>query len=77
MVIINHAAVPTYPCGSIGLLVCRKDQSESCARPLRVLPDSLLPQLNYYNVALHEACFARPTFVNREIDSLLQAPFHM
>ncbi len=70
-------SVPTYPCGSIGLLVCRKQALgtgatalTSCARPVRPVPQAVTAQLKFYNADLHVAAFAKPTFVNAALANL-------
>ena len=68
--------VPTYPCGSIGLLVCKKEDGDNklvdCKTPVRPIPEDMKSKLVYYNQDLHTAAFARPTFINQEIDALLK-----
>eukprot|EP00455_Lapot_gusevi_P043042 TRINITY_DN518_c0_g1_i7.p2 TRINITY_DN518_c0_g1~~TRINITY_DN518_c0_g1_i7.p2 ORF type:complete len:333 (-),score=149.65 TRINITY_DN518_c0_g1_i7:253-1251(-) len=67
--------IPTYPCGSIGLLVCRKalpaDQvtPATCTVPSRPVPESMQPKLSFYNEKLHSAAFVLPTFVQRVLPS--------
>jgi spermidine synthase len=72
--------IPTYPCGNIGLMVCRKAfdgdhpndaASLSCAKAVRPVPTEVIPHLSFYNSRLHEAAFAAPTFVNRQLADLL------
>ena len=67
--------VPTYPCGSIGLLVAKKqDETNSvtdCNAPVRPIPLSMLSDLKFYTRKMHVGAFARPSFVNESIQPLL------
>lgn len=55
--------IPTYPCGSIGTLVCAKDASTNVLEPIR--PVEVLgfaDQLKYYSTEMHRAAFVLPRF---------------
>ncbi|KAG8342901.1 putative Spermine spermidine synthase [Trypanosoma vivax] len=54
---------PTYPCGSIGSLVCCKEAGSNVAVPLR--PVESMPfasELKYYDSDVHRAAFTLPRF---------------
>jgi spermidine synthase len=68
--------IPTYPCGSIGLLVCRKaggaEEYKTCAQALREVPEDLRPHLTFYNTQLHASAFVKPTFVNQQLAEVMK-----
>ncbi|KAH9601902.1 Spermidine synthase [Trypanosoma melophagium] len=56
--------IPTYPCGSIGTLVCAKEADTDVTKPLR--PVEAMPfakDLKYYTSDVHKAAFVLPRFV--------------
>jgi spermidine synthase len=60
-------SIPTYPSGTIGFCLCRLDEPQTCARPLRA-PDAALQQtLRYYTPRVHEASFVLPAFMERAL----------
>ncbi|KEG12133.1 putative spermidine synthase [Trypanosoma grayi] len=55
--------IPTYPCGSIGTLVCSKEAGVDVTKPLR--PIERMPfakDLKYYDSEVHKAAFVLPRF---------------
>jgi len=58
--------IPTYPSGTIGFFVCRKEEG-SCVKPLRLMSDEQLRSCQYYNSEIHSASFTLPSFVKRII----------
>ncbi|EAN89421.1 putative spermidine synthase [Trypanosoma cruzi] len=55
--------VPTYPCGSIGTLVCSKKAGVDVTKPLRPVEDMpFAKDLKYYDSEMHKASFALPRF---------------
>ncbi|XP_065842218.1 spermidine synthase-like [Oscarella lobularis] len=62
-------AVPTYPCGQIGFILCSKNPETNFRRPLKNLSDEEVNemQLKYYNSAVHGKSFVLPQFASQEI----------
>ena len=58
--------VPTYPTGTIG--ACVAGDRDDIASPARPVPPELAAKLRYYNLKIHEAAFANPSFVKRLFD---------
>eukprot|EP00796_Vickermania_ingenoplastis_P009088 gene9088-6381_t len=55
--------IPTYPCGSIGTLVCAKDASTNLLEPVRPVETMEFSKgLKYYSTAMHKAAFVLPRF---------------
>lgn len=55
--------IPTYPCGSIGTLVCAKDASTNVLEPVRPVESlGFADQLKYYSTEMHKAAFVLPRF---------------
>ncbi|CCW64838.1 unnamed protein product [Phytomonas sp. EM1] len=56
--------IPTYPCGSIGTLVCAKSAETNVLEPLRPVEGlGFANELRYYSTKVHKAAFALPKFV--------------
>ncbi|CAI4231027.1 unnamed protein product [Auanema sp. JU1783] len=64
----GSAAVPTYPSGSMGYLICSKKYDVKV--PARVVTDEEVDQMNlrFYNSSVHSACFALPTFLRKALE---------
>lgn len=56
-------SIPTYPCGTIGMLCCSKDSRYRCSSPTRKADEELLKSVKYYNSDIHRGAFLLPTFV--------------
>lgn len=55
--------IPTYPCGSIGTLVCAKDPTTNLLEPIRPVETlDFSNNLKYYSTAMHKAAFVLPRF---------------
>ncbi|CCW67556.1 unnamed protein product [Phytomonas sp. Hart1] len=55
---------PSYPCGSIGTLVCAKSAETNVMKPLRPVEKlGFSEDLRYYSTEVHKAAFALPKFV--------------
>ncbi|EPY26094.1 spermidine synthase [Strigomonas culicis] len=61
--------IPTYPCGSIGTLVCAKDAGHDLTVPLRPVEaitgtaqERFHEKLKYYSSDMHKASFVLPRF---------------
>jgi len=63
---VNYAqiSIPTYPCGTIGMLCCSKGDSMDCRKPER-LTGSMASDLRYYTPEIHSASFVLPAFAHR------------
>jgi spermidine synthase len=57
------SSVPTYPCGTLGYVIARRDSTESVKKPIREPEAEVLAQLKYYTPELHEASFALPKWL--------------
>ncbi|ESL10396.1 spermidine synthase [Trypanosoma rangeli SC58] len=54
---------PTYPCGSIGTLVCTKKAGVDVTKPLRPVEEMpFAKELKYYHSEMHKASFVLPRF---------------
>eukprot|EP01068_Selenidium_serpulae_P003588 Selendium_serpulae@DN3180_c0_g1_i1.p1 len=62
-------SIPTYPCGSIGLLCCSKSGS-SCMSPSLTQSMAVPDGLKYYTAALHKAAFVLPKFLQDAVPGL-------
>jgi spermidine synthase len=62
-------AVPTYPCGQIGFLICSKNVATCFEKPLRPLSDSNSMGLKWYSAEMHCKSFIMPQMV-REVRSI-------
>lgn len=57
--------IPTYPCGSIGTLICAKNASTNLLEPVRPVEElGFANQLKYYSTAMHKAAFVLPRFAS-------------
>lgn len=55
--------IPTYPCGSIGTLICAKDATTKVCEPLRTVESlGFSKELKYYSSEMHKAAFVLPRF---------------
>lgn len=63
-----YAAVPTYPSGQIGFVVCAKAADAAVAAPLRTPPADVQARLRYYSPAIHRAAFVLPEFARRAVE---------
>ncbi|RNF22684.1 spermidine synthase [Trypanosoma conorhini] len=55
--------IPTYPCGSIGTLVCTKKVGADVTKPLRPVEEMpFAKELKYYYSEMHKASFVLPRF---------------
>ncbi|XP_015070746.1 spermine synthase [Solanum pennellii] len=74
------ASVPTYPSGVIGFLLCSTEgpfvDFKHPVNPIEKLEGALQPQreLKFYNSEMHEAAFALPCFLRREVSGLRDSP---
>lgn len=64
----GQVSVPTYPCGTIGVLCCSKNATYKCSAPSRNADDQLLQNLKYYNPEIHKGAFMLPSFVKKAIE---------
>ncbi|XP_010482697.1 PREDICTED: spermine synthase-like isoform X2 [Camelina sativa] len=71
------SSVPTYPSGVIGFVLCSTEgpavDFKNPINPIEKL-DGAMPhkrELKFYNSDMHRAAFALPTFLKREVGSLL------
>ncbi|KAL3834184.1 hypothetical protein ACJIZ3_008920 [Penstemon smallii] len=68
--------VPTYPSGVIGFILCSTEGPPvdfvHPINPIEKLEDALIyrRELGVYNSEIHEAAFALPSFVKREVEAL-------
>jgi len=60
-----YTAVPTYPSGQIGFVVCAKDAGAALATPRRTPSAAVQGRLRYYSPAVHAAAFVLPEFARR------------
>ncbi|KAH0691671.1 hypothetical protein MTR67_014085 [Solanum verrucosum] len=74
------ASVPTYPSGAIGFLLCSTEgpsvDFKHPVNPIEKLEGALQHQreLKFYNSEMHEAAFALPCFLRREVSGLGDGP---
>jgi len=63
-------AVPSYPSGQIGFLVCSKETSVDFSNPVHKFTSSECQSMNlrYYTSDIHTSAFKLPTFVQKELD---------
>ncbi|KAL8601375.1 hypothetical protein ACOMHN_042379 [Nucella lapillus] len=69
-----HTAIPTYPSGQIGFLLCSLDPAINFAEPRRV-PDPRersQMELRYYNPDIHRAAFVLPEFARKVLEGTKQ-----
>ncbi|CAF0939360.1 unnamed protein product [Rotaria sordida] len=59
-------STPTYPCGTLGFIVCSLDKNIKLTEPIDLqLADQL--DTRYYTSDIHRAAFALPAFVSKEL----------
>eukprot|EP01132_Coremiostelium_polycephalum_P002870 gene2870-3566_t len=58
-----YTSIPSYPGGSIGLLIC--SLGESCKKPVRPITPEVQSQMQYYNEQVHSASFVLPQFASK------------
>lgn len=74
------ASVPTYPSGVIGFILCSTEgpsvDFKHPVNPIEKLEGALQHQreLRFYNSEMHEAAFALPCFLRREVSCLRDSP---
>ncbi|KAG5487836.1 hypothetical protein LSCM4_07515 [Leishmania orientalis] len=55
--------IPTYPCGSIGTLICAKSPDTDVTVPVRSVESlGFADKLKYYSTDMHKAAFVLPRF---------------
>ena len=57
-------SVPTYPCGTIGFLVCSKSKAHDVHVPVQNTDDI---DLTFYSRDMHTAAFKKPRFVEKQL----------
>lgn len=64
-------SVPTYPCGQIGFVIGSLDESIKFDQPITTFTDQEIKNMNlrYYNIDIHKAAFALPTYVKSQIEA--------
>ncbi|BFZ23876.1 hypothetical protein BsWGS_26915 [Bradybaena similaris] len=62
-----YTAIPTYPCGQIGFVICSMDPDTDFENPARVISPADTESLNlrYYNADIHKCAFKLPEFARR------------
>lgn len=63
-----YTAVPTYPSGQIGFVVCAKEANAVLDEPTRKPSAKVQAQLQYYSPAMHKAAFVLPEFARRAVE---------
>jgi spermidine synthase len=66
----GYTVIPTYPSGTIGFFVCRKEEG-SCKVPLRELSTKEKELVQYYSKEIHSAAFVLPVFAQRKLTQAL------
>ncbi|KAJ3050186.1 putrescine aminopropyltransferase [Rhizophlyctis rosea] len=65
-----YSAVPTYPCGQIGYILCCNEAGRDLKKPVRKFDEEFeKTQLRYYNAQVHEAAFVLPGFAKRKLEA--------
>ncbi|KAF2539247.1 hypothetical protein F2Q68_00021540 [Brassica cretica] len=73
------SSVPTYPSGVIGFILCSTDgpsvDFKNPINPIEKLDGAMTykREMKFYNSDMHRAAFALPTFLRREVASLLSS----
>uniref|UniRef100_A0A8R1DIX7 PABS domain-containing protein n=1 Tax=Caenorhabditis japonica TaxID=281687 RepID=A0A8R1DIX7_CAEJA len=64
-----QSIVSTYPSGSMGYLICAKNENRDVATPARELSEEQVKALNlrFYNSQVHRAAFVLPQFVKNAL----------
>lgn len=74
------ASVPTYPSGVIGFLICSTEgppvDFKNPVNPIENVEGAVKHkrELKFYNSEVHQAAFALPTFLKREVSLLRDSP---
>lgn len=67
-----YTTIPTYPSGTIGFVVCRKDGKAKLSKATRSAKEALgkkgAKTLRYYSPELHAASFVLPNFVKKALN---------
>ncbi|EFA78830.1 spermidine synthase [Heterostelium album PN500] len=61
-----YTSIPSYPGGSIGLLICGTKNSSKT--PVRPITPEIIEKMQYYNEAVHKASFVLPQFAVKELN---------
>ncbi|XP_041377619.1 spermidine synthase-like [Gigantopelta aegis] len=66
-----YTAIPTYPSGQIGFILCSLNPDIDFREPVRILTeaDVLKMKLKYYNQHIHAASFILPEFARKKLCS--------
>ncbi|CAN8252740.1 unnamed protein product [Cochlearia groenlandica] len=73
------SSVPTYPSGAIGFVLCSTDGPDvdfkNPINPIEKLDGAMThkTEMKFYNSEMHRAAFALPTFLRREVASLMDS----
>ncbi|KAJ3036971.1 hypothetical protein HDV00_002163 [Rhizophlyctis rosea] len=63
------SAVPTYPCGQIGYILCCNEEGRDLTKPVRRFSKEFEKEgLRYYSAEVHEAAFVLPGFAKRKLE---------
>jgi len=64
-------SIPSYPCGTIGFMMCSKSSRTNFKEPLRIFTEEEKENLNlqYYDENVHRGAFVLPRFVKKAIES--------
>lgn len=66
-----YVTIPSYPSGQIGFMICSNSPNISNFYNPRIVPESMLSNLRYYDRNVHIAAFVLPRFVKTELGNLL------
>ena len=60
-------SIPSYPCGTIGFMMCSKNVETNFKEPLRIFSEEEKEKmkLQYYDENVHRAAFMLPRFVHK------------
>ena len=60
-------SIPSYPCGTIGFMMCSKSSRTNFKEPLRIFTEEEKENLNlqYYDENVHRGAFVLPRFVKK------------
>eukprot|EP01080_Neovahlkampfia_damariscottae_P001029 gene1029-9933_t len=62
-----YTVIPTYPSGTIGFFICKKENSETSSKPISELPKEEAEKLRYYSKEIHSSSFILPNFVKSRL----------
>ncbi|XP_005100180.2 spermidine synthase [Aplysia californica] len=64
-----YTAIPTYPCGQIGFVICSVDTDMDFENPVRALTSDQVTEFNlrYYNSDIHKSAFKLPQFAHKAL----------